>query len=492
MKVKLLVVALFVLAMASVTFAQGLFFYNETWTMTKHCDGTGGGIPIGWPIWIMNDRDGDGWVSCTTPDPDPLGELCDHPSDCEDGPAFTINLQMIPMGNVTGVAGRFASDPGLMGTWGQATYPRFYLKVAYCETTVVGPVHTIHCITWLSEVATMPTADLLDVDLAGTSHWTCCEWDTTWSDYVCVPDLVTWFDPLPHNEWQGGLYHFHDCAKVCAMRPHVVSVGPLVAPSRLPWVTGVLPGCSPTNTPCDSDCIPAANWTFGSLDNSWILRHVVGPPEQYWYDAIIVPLTGATDGCICIYVDFILPAEIGEVAVVPLNNSVKTTWRTLSETNLEGFAIYRDNVRIATKEAANTPSGASYEYLDSDVENGRTYTYDLRTVDINGGENSFHTASVTPSFENALVTEYALHQNYPNPFNPSTKIAFDLVVNNPVTLTVYNATGQMVATLIDGVNYTKGRHAVAFDSGSLTSGLYFYTVKIGNEFTATKKMLLVK
>ena len=37
-----------------------------------------------------------------------------------------------------------------------------------------------------------------------------------------------------------------------------------------------------------------------------------------------------------------------------------------------------------------------------------------------------------------------------------------------------------------------GRHTVSFDATNLTSGLYFYTVKIGNEFTATKKMLLVK
>jgi hypothetical protein len=490
MKVKLLVVAVVVLAMASFSFAQALFFYNETWTMRKHCDGTGDPIPMNWPIWIMNDTDNDGWGpdSCVHLDDDPLGVLCDYPTDCEGGPAGTVNLQMIPMGNVTGVAGRFASDPGLVGI--AVDYPRFYLKIVYCETTVVGPVHTIHCITYLSEVATMPASDMQEVDLAGRSHWACCEWDTTWSDYVCTPDLYTEFGPIA---WpQGGPQHFHDCAKVCAMRPHVVSVGPLVAPDRMPWHSGVLPGCSPTNTPCDSDCIPAAGWTFGSLDNSWILRHVLGPPEQYWYDAFITPLPGATDGCICIYVDFILPAEIGEVAVVPLSNSVKITWRTLSETNLDVFAIYRDNVRIATKEAANTPSGASYEYVDSDLENGRTYTYDLRSVDINGAENSFHTASVTPSFENALVTEYALHQNYPNPFNPTTKIAFDLVDNNPVTLTVYNATGQMVATLIDGVNYTKGRHAIAFDSGSLTSGLYFYTVKIGNEFTATKKMLLVK
>jgi hypothetical protein len=487
MKVKLLVVAVAVLALASLSFAQGLGFFNETWTMRKHCDGTGAALPIGTPIWIMNDQDGDGHGPCLTPDNDPLPPLCDDPPLCELGPAFTLNRDMMLMGETTGQAGRFASDPYLMGTGGQPTYPRFYLKIVYAETTTTATTVCIHKITYLSEVAVCPPSDILDVDLAGPSHWVCCEWDTCWSTIPpCVPDLFTVFGPIPWPQY--GPLQFHDCAVVCHPQPHMVSVGPLVAPSRLPHGF-VIPGC-PVGTPCDSECVPAQGWTFGPLN--FTLRFVPAPVPQYWYDAVILPLTGATDGCICIIVDFIESAEIGDVAIVPLSNAVKITWRTLSETSLEGFAIYRDNVRITTKEAANTPGGAEYEYVDSDVENGRTYNYDLRSVDINTAETSFYTASVTPSFENALVTEYALHQNYPNPFNPSTKIAFDLVENNPVTLTVYNATGQVVATLIDGVQFTKGRHAIAFDSGNLTSGLYFYTVKIGNEFTATKKMLLVK
>jgi len=483
MKVKLLVLAVVVLAMASVSFAQGLVFYNETWVMRKNC-GSGDAIPLDWPIWIMNDCDADGYGTCTAPDNDPLAVLCDVPFDCETGPSGTVSRQKMLMGEGTLIAGTFAMDPALMGSGGVATCPRFYLKVEYSETTYVPPIHNIHNIRYLSQVATMP-ADIADVDLAGSDHWVCCEWDSTWSDIQeCVPDLYTEFSPIPAPGGDQPL-NFHDCAKVCAMRPHLVSVGPIQAANRLPHGM-VLPGCDPFSTPCDSDCVPANGWTFGPL--VWLLRT---DETGCWYDALIVPLQGATDGCICILVDFIEAVEIGEVAVVPLNNSVKITWRTLSETDLGGFAIYRDNVRIATKEAANTPSGASYVYVDNNVENGRTYNYDLRSMDINGLESSFHTASVTPSFENAAVTQYALHQNYPNPFNPSTKIAFDVVGTEPVTVTIYNATGQLVKTLLNGERRTN-RSFVMFDSGNLTSGLYFYTVKIGNEFTATKKMLLVK
>jgi hypothetical protein len=486
MKVKLLVVVVVVLALTGLSFAQCINWYDDAKVLRKSCT-SGDALPIGTPIYIMNDTDVNGWVTCALPDADPLAPLCDDPENlCDSGsPPGTFIFNTMYIGDGGMAAGKFSNEAYMCAQGMQPTYPKFYLKIEYSETTFVPPVHSIHKVTWLSRVVTCPDVGVIyDADMSTDTSWTCCVWDTTWSDYVCVPDLYTEFGPIG---WTMGPVDFHDCAKVCAGRPHVVSVGPVNCSSNQVPHGYVLPGCDPFATPCDSLCEPAANWTFGPL--VWLPRT---DETGSWFDAIIVPLEGATDGCICIVVDFIEAAEIGEVAVVPMSNSVKITWRTLSETNLDGFAIYRDGRPLTTVEALNSASGNSYVYMDNNVENGRTYNYDLRSVDINGAETSFHTASVTPSFENALVTEYALHQNYPNPFNPSTKIAFDLVDNNPVTLTVYNATGQVVATLIDGVNYAKGRHAIAFDSGNLTSGLYFYTVKIGNQFTATKKMLLVK
>jgi hypothetical protein len=487
MKVKLLGLVIALLAVTSLSFAQaGMCVYDEVYPLTKHCTG-GGGIPIDWPVWLMNDQNGNGWVSCLAPDDDPLAPLCDQPPDCDTGPPGTLNRQYMLMGEGTGTAGTFASDPCILATGMYPTYGSFYFKVEYCETTVVagGDTTCVHCIRWLSRVFQMPTF-IDDIFLTTTSDWTCCEWDTCWPNIgPCVPDLYTQFSPV----WpMGGPQNFHDCVTLCAGRPHVVSVGPLVKANRVPHGF-VLPGCSPTNTPCDSDCYPASGWTFGPL--VWTLR--MEPDGHAWYDAMILPLTGATDGCACIVVDYIEAADIDEssIAVVPDNNAVRIHWKTLSETGVDAFAIYRDNEPLKTLTATGGTSGAEYNYVDTDVQNGRTYTYDLRSV-VGGTGTSFYTASVTPSFENAVVTEYALHQNYPNPFNPSTKIAFDLVDNNPVTLTVYNATGQVVAKLLDGENYMKGRHSITFNSGNLTSGLYFYTVKIGNEFTATKKMLLVK
>ncbi len=85
---------------------------------------------------------------------------------------------------------------------------------------------------------------------------------------------------------------------------------------------------------------------------------------------------------------------------------------------------------------------------------------------------------------------FILHQNYPNPFNPTTKISYRLSAVSRVTLTVYDVLGRIVKTLVDA-RQTPGEHSVTFDSGSLTSGVYFYSLR-ANGFTDVGKMLLIK
>jgi N-acetylneuraminic acid mutarotase len=85
---------------------------------------------------------------------------------------------------------------------------------------------------------------------------------------------------------------------------------------------------------------------------------------------------------------------------------------------------------------------------------------------------------------------YSLSQNYPNPFNPSTKINFSLPKSGMVELRVYDVLGREVALLINGITQA-GNHSVDFNASELSSGVYFYTLRAG-DFTATKKMLLIK
>lgn len=92
--------------------------------------------------------------------------------------------------------------------------------------------------------------------------------------------------------------------------------------------------------------------------------------------------------------------------------------------------------------------------------------------------------------QNRTPETFDLSQNFPNPFNPNTKIVFSLKTNNFMSLRVYNALGQEVATLVDQ-KLSSGTYSVSFDANNIPSGIYFYTLNAGN-FSSTKKMVLTK
>ena len=52
--------------------------------------------------------------------------------------------------------------------------------------------------------------------------------------------------------------------------------------------------------------------------------------------------------------------------------------------------------------------------------------------------------------QDAVPVEFGLSQNYPNPFNPSTAIEFNIATEGFVSLNVYDVTGRVVATLVEG------------------------------------------
>lgn len=87
---------------------------------------------------------------------------------------------------------------------------------------------------------------------------------------------------------------------------------------------------------------------------------------------------------------------------------------------------------------------------------------------------------------------YKLDQNYPNPFNPSTKIAYTVPKSGNVSLKVFNALGQEVATLFEGRKQA-GSHELTFDASGLTSGVYFYRLEVEDAgVSLTRKLTLIK
>jgi subtilisin-like proprotein convertase family protein len=214
-----------------------------------------------------------------------------------------------------------------------------------------------------------------------------------------------------------------------------------------------------------------------------------------FYDAAVggwgIVIIAREDGCFCICLDDILPVELVGFDAVAGDESVSLSWTTASEVNNDRFEILRDAVTMTAIDANNYAAGSHYTWTDnSNLTNGREYSYSLVAVSMDGIRETIGTVNATPAMSAATITEYALHQNYPNPFNPETNIIFDIVEEGNVSLTVYNPLGQTVATLVNGT-VQSGRHTVSFDAANLPSGLYYYRLEAG-DFSAVKKMILMK
>ena len=91
---------------------------------------------------------------------------------------------------------------------------------------------------------------------------------------------------------------------------------------------------------------------------------------------------------------------------------------------------------------------------------------------------------------NLSPAKYFLYQNYPNPFNPSTLIKFKILKESFINLSVYNQLGEKLATLVNE-DLTPGLYTRYFEDKDLSSGVYYYSLRIGSSFT-TKKMMLLK
>jgi hypothetical protein len=98
--------------------------------------------------------------------------------------------------------------------------------------------------------------------------------------------------------------------------------------------------------------------------------------------------------------------------------------------------------------------------------------------------------SVGSDLPDNKISSYQLFQNYPNPFNPATAIEFSIPQSEYITLKIYNALGQVVATLVSE-KLNAGDYSYSWDARSFTSGVYLYRLQAG-DFVEGRKMVLLK
>lgn len=113
----------------------------------------------------------------------------------------------------------------------------------------------------------------------------------------------------------------------------------------------------------------------------------------------------------------------------------------------------------------------------------------LRGCVLNGETYGF-TSVLGNDKEDIISNKFLLYQNYPNPFNSTTIISFTISHEDLVNITIIDIGGRIIDTLINS-KYFPGNYSIQFYPKQLSTGIYFYTVKVG-ENIQIKKMVYLK
>ncbi len=172
------------------------------------------------------------------------------------------------------------------------------------------------------------------------------------------------------------------------------------------------------------------------------------PAAQMVYDHVGRTILGGWGG-----VQGVIPTTVGagEVYHGLFNFTIPAEWNS-DEMHLVGLLIAPDG------SIANATSAT----IDEAVANGL-----VNTEDVFWTENSVNLG--------------------PNPFQNFTNIRLNIAEANNVSMEVFNAMGQLVATQDYGK--LQGEYVFPFEASSLNSGVYHVKVTVG-EFSTTKKIIL--
>tara|TARA_B110000495_G_C22990342_1_gene583070 strand:+ start:120 stop:1706 length:1587 start_codon:yes stop_codon:yes gene_type:complete len=206
--------------------------------------------------------------------------------------------------------------------------------------------------------------------------------------------------------------------------------------------------------------------------------------------------------------DVPVAAELASFASqVTVDDDVLLQWGVASQSNNLGWELYRStDSRVFTKVSelilgeGMSDEFKSYDFVDSELPKVDVLYYYLNQIDLDGTTSRSQVIEVllssTAVAQQALPMANALRQNFPNPFNPETMINFDLSGDQVVSLTIYDMTGQVVRTLVDGQPMAAGAYRQLWDGrnsngAKVASGVYFYQLRAG-DFIAKKKMTLLQ
>jgi subtilisin-like proprotein convertase family protein len=246
------------------------------------------------------------------------------------------------------------------------------------------------------------------------------------------------------------------------------------------------------------------------------------PPGTFWKDNLGLPISDneetistievdvsevIREGYILtgieVFIDSIMHSRVSDLEILLTHNDITQTLVfhvTDNGANLLWTKLLDDaNITITDGTAPFSGDHKPYQALSAfngmDPNGEWTLTiYDSE----NGHEGILNAWGIKPLFEKVISIdeqvaiksdqEIILSQNIPNPFSETTSISWSSEVSGQNLLKIFNINGQEIATLINKF-MPAGEHTVNFDGSCLSTGLYYYQLRVG-DLIQTKKMIL--
>jgi len=189
----------------------------------------------------------------------------------------------------------------------------------------------------------------------------------------------------------------------------------------------------------------------------------------------------------------LVATELLGFAVSPSIDGIRVSWQLSQFDEGASFSISRSEPASGPAWQGIAPKierdNLTFGFSDAIAKPGASYRYQVGISDKNGRRVLFETESISMP-----TLPLMLYQNFPNPSNPSTTIAYFLPRKCKVSLNVYDASGRLVARLLEK-EQPAGRYSVEWNgmsnSGRRTaSGIYFYRLRAGKEARSRKMVLL--
>jgi hypothetical protein len=181
----------------------------------------------------------------------------------------------------------------------------------------------------------------------------------------------------------------------------------------------------------------------------------------------------------------VLPVKITGFKVIPDHNTAILQWSTVSEQNNSGFSIERSANTTSWNEiqfvkANNGTASRNYSVTDSRPLNGINY-YRLKQVDMNGVIT--YSPVLSAKFnDNGTAIFFS-----PNPAKGSLNISIKKIGNNNTSLSLVNASGQKVLSMMLKKETEKSQ--VKMDISKLPVGVYMVVLNDGHSVQSQKLVI---